>query len=134
MLYIGDIRREAFVYGCHNTEDQRVPSDQSRAGSANTASANLAPVSVLEAQCVIKAKLGDFDLWFQLPAHLGRVDVADPFVAAALLPAMKLGVDIQVEPGFPLSYRLSQGLTQLQDIYTSWRIQGPVSHFPSDGI
>ncbi|OMH38060.1 hypothetical protein [Motiliproteus sp. MSK22-1] len=68
----------------------------------------------------ISASIDDFELWFQVPRPFGRADVADPFVAAALLPAMKRGENIVVDPAIKLSYTLFQGIKQLQDIYQAW--------------
>lgn len=69
---------------------------------------------------VISARIGDFELWFRLPAGYGRTDVADPFVAAALLPAMRLGEDVELAADTSLSAALADGLDQLQEIYRMW--------------
>ncbi|WP_394175608.1 hypothetical protein [Thalassotalea litorea] len=68
----------------------------------------------------ISAYLDNFKLWFTLPLDIGRTDVIDAFVAAALLPAMHTGQPIVVQSKKPLSPTLLLGLTQLQRIYCQW--------------
>lgn len=68
----------------------------------------------------ISVDIGGFDLFFNMPTNFGRVDNADPFVAAALLPAMYKGEDIHLALDLPISQRLLSNLKQLQDIYVQW--------------
>ncbi|TLU64780.1 hypothetical protein FE810_09960 [Thalassotalea litorea] len=71
-------------------------------------------------QHTISAYLDNFKLWFTLPTDIGRTDVIDAFVAAALLPAMHTGQPIIVQSKKPLSRTLLFGLTQLQRVYCQW--------------
>ncbi|QDP00549.1 hypothetical protein [Thalassotalea sp. PS06] len=68
----------------------------------------------------ISAYLDNFKLWFTLPKDIGRTDVIDAFVAAALLPAMQTGQPIIVQSKKPVSRTLYLGLIQLQRIYCQW--------------
>jgi hypothetical protein len=62
-----------------------------------------------------------FVLWFRLPANeASAVDVenGDPFVAACLLPAMRLGETLEVDAA--LSEKRLDSVEELQSVYRSW--------------
>lgn len=68
----------------------------------------------------ISADIDGFRLWYRLPASLPFAKLGDPFVAAALLPAMVRGVALEVDSELPVSPRLLRGLAQFQAIHHSW--------------
>ena len=62
-----------------------------------------------------------FRLYFRVPADLASRVLAhngDPFLAAALLPAMKSGEQLEIDA--PVSPRLLRSVEQIQAIYRSW--------------
>jgi hypothetical protein len=62
---------------------------------------------------------GDFRLFVSTPARLAApADEATGFVCAALLPAMRLGEDIEVREG--VSKRLLDRLPRIVDVYATW--------------
>lgn len=65
--------------------------------------------------------VGDFDLWFRVDAETELHASADPFVAAALLPSMLAGSDIEVDGA--VSEQLVRNLDELQDIFGCWSPQ-----------
>ncbi len=68
----------------------------------------------------IHATVDGHDLWFST-AHTRRLTVrGDPFVAAALLPAMRSGRAIHVAPSLAVSPQLLQNLASLQAIFRCW--------------
>jgi hypothetical protein len=62
--------------------------------------------------------VADFELWFRVDAPTEPNDSADPFVAAALLPSMLAGSDIEVDGA--VSEQLVRNLYELQDVYHCW--------------
>ncbi len=68
----------------------------------------------------ISAVVDGYRLWYRIPRSIPFVRSGDPFVAAALLPAMARGEELEVDPVLPVSPKLIQGLAQLQVIHHSW--------------
>ncbi|TWT19945.1 hypothetical protein FQY83_09255 [Luteimonas marina] len=60
------------------------------------------------------------ELWFHVPARLSPVLRADPFLAAALLPAMRSCRPIAIDPSLPVSPALLAGIARLQSIFRLW--------------
>lgn len=69
---------------------------------------------------VVSARLDDFLLWYRMPSDCSTGNLADAFVAAGLMVAMKRGEDIYVDEQWPVSSRLLHGLSEVQNIYSLW--------------
>jgi hypothetical protein len=69
----------------------------------------------------LSGRVADFELWFRVDADTPPGHSADPFLAAALLPAMVAGSDIEVEGA--VSAPLVRNLEELQDVYRCWNPQ-----------
>jgi len=68
----------------------------------------------------ISADVDGFRLWYRLPHSVPYARTADPFAAAALLPAMLQGGPLEIAPNLPLSPKLGENLRVLQDIHHCW--------------
>ncbi len=68
----------------------------------------------------ISADVDGFRLWYRLPRSVPYARTADPFAAAALLPAMLQGGPLEIAPEMPLSPKLGENLRVLQDIHHCW--------------
>jgi len=68
----------------------------------------------------VSAAVDGFRLWYRVPGSYPVSRAADPFVAAALLPAMRLGQKIEVGPGLTPSPKLLDNLRVLQEIHHCW--------------
>lgn len=68
----------------------------------------------------ISAEIDGFRLWYRLPKSYPVSTAGDPFLAAALLPAMVRGEKLEVHPGLPVSEKLFRNLSVLQEIHNSW--------------
>ena len=68
----------------------------------------------------VVADVDGFDLWYRVPNTCPPTRSADPFVAAALLPAMVLGEELRVDKTLTVSPRLLQNLVRLQEIFHCW--------------
>ncbi len=68
----------------------------------------------------ISADIDDFRLWYRLPRSWALPESADPFLCAALLPAMAKGESLEIEPGWPVSPKLIKSLAVFQDIHHGW--------------
>jgi hypothetical protein len=68
----------------------------------------------------ISADIDDFRLWFHVPNLYKVSGSADAFLAAALLPAMKQGEEIDIDSKMTVSHRLLQNIHVLQEIFHSW--------------
>ena len=68
----------------------------------------------------VSANIDGFRLWYRVPRSYAVTDSADPFVAAALLPAMRLGQKIEIDPDLAVSPQLLDGLQFLQEIHHTW--------------
>ena len=75
----------------------------------------------------VSAMIGDQHLWFEVPADLEIEVRGEPFVVAALLPAMARGLPLVGHPDLPICPELRQGLDRLQAIFRMW---GPVLRCP----
>ncbi len=71
-------------------------------------------------QVEVSAAIDGFRLWFRAPRGIAVSRAADPFVAAALLPAMLSGEPFEIVPPLTVSPRLLEGLTELQEIHHRW--------------
>jgi hypothetical protein len=68
----------------------------------------------------VSAAVDGFRLWYRVPASVRAAESADPFVAAALLPAMLQGEELAVDPALTVSPKLVENLAALQEIHHSW--------------
>jgi hypothetical protein len=68
----------------------------------------------------ISAAIDDFRLWFRVPKSYPTSRTGDPFVAAALLPAMAKGEKLEVDPSLSVSPRLLKNLAIFQDVHHCW--------------
>ena len=68
----------------------------------------------------VAAEVDGYRLWYRLPATYPVSRSADPFLAAALLPAMVRGEDLEVEAPLTASPRLLANLARLQEIFHTW--------------
>lgn len=61
-----------------------------------------------------------FDLYFQFPAAYSTFlnELADPFAAAMLIPAMKAGDRLEI--GVPVSQGFTFNLSRIRDVFHSW--------------
>lgn len=62
----------------------------------------------------------DFRLSYRFPPDRKVAARGDAFLAAALLPAMRTGTPLEIDPMAPVSPRLLAGADALQDIFASW--------------
>ncbi|MGZ5515685.1 MAG: hypothetical protein ACXWHD_11210 [Candidatus Aminicenantales bacterium] len=68
----------------------------------------------------VSADIDGFRLWYRVPRSYPLSRAADPFVAAALLPAMLQGQGLEVGPGLTMSPKLVGNLGRLQEIHHCW--------------
>ncbi|MCR4410342.1 MAG: hypothetical protein QHH43_07725 [Candidatus Saccharicenans sp.] len=68
----------------------------------------------------ISVLIGDFRLWYRVPKYLTISNMGDPFLAAALLPAMARGEELEFDENLPVSSKLLQNAYILQEIFHSW--------------
>ena len=68
----------------------------------------------------ISAAIGDFRLWFRVPKSIRVSHAGDPFLAAALLPAMAKGEKLEFDASLPVSPKLLRNCSVFQDIHHSW--------------
>jgi len=68
----------------------------------------------------VSADVDGFRLWYRLPRTYSVSRAGDPFLAAALLPAMKQGEKLEMDPSLPVSQKLLENVTRLQEIHHSW--------------
>jgi len=68
----------------------------------------------------IAAEIDGFRLWFRLPKSYSVSRAGDPFLAAALLPAMLRGEKLVVDPRLSVSPKLLKNLSVLQEIHHTW--------------
>ncbi|MFZ2340220.1 MAG: hypothetical protein WAW07_10935 [Bacteroidales bacterium] len=80
----------------------------------------------------VSALIDDFELWYKVPSAYAVTQTVDPFVAAALLPAMLNAETIEVGNGLSVSKRLKSNLYHLQEIYHSWNPELKMIEIDSD--
>ena len=68
----------------------------------------------------VSASIDDFRLWYRVPASCPTSRTGDPFLAAALLPAMSRGEPLEIESGLPVSPKLLRNTRRLQEIHHCW--------------
>ena len=68
----------------------------------------------------VSALVHDFRLWFLLPHGYEPVAVGDAFLACGLAVAMFRAEPLEIDPELPISRRLSDSLSTIQDVYHSW--------------
>ncbi len=68
----------------------------------------------------LSANVDGFRLWYRLPNSYRVCRTGDPFLAAALLPAMLRGETLEINPGLPVSPRLLGNVGLLQEIHHCW--------------
>jgi hypothetical protein len=68
----------------------------------------------------ISAEIDGFRLWYRLPKAYPVSRAGDPFLAAALFPAMLEGKGLKMAPSLSVSPRLLENLSKLQEIHHCW--------------
>lgn len=68
----------------------------------------------------ISAVIDDFRLWFRVPKSIPVSHTGDPFLAAALLPAMAKGEKLEFDASLPVSPRLLKNLEIFQEVHHCW--------------
>ena len=66
------------------------------------------------------ADVDGFRLWYRVPKTYPVSRAGDPFLAAALLPAMLKGEELEVDPSLSVSPKLLRNISLLQEIHHSW--------------
>jgi len=68
----------------------------------------------------VSADVDGFRLWYRVPKAYQVSRSGDPFLTAALLPAMLKGEKLEIDPGMPVSPKLLVNVSQLQEIHHCW--------------
>lgn len=68
----------------------------------------------------VSAEVDGFRLWYRLPITYNVSRAGDPFLAAALLPAMLKGEELEIDPSMPVSPILLDNMNHLQEIHNCW--------------
>ena len=68
----------------------------------------------------VSADVDGFRLWFRVPESCPVSPSADAFLAAALLPAMVRGEELEVDPALTVSPKLLKNALHLQEIFHCW--------------
>ena len=68
----------------------------------------------------VSASVDGFRLWYRVPKSYPVSRAGDPFLASALLPAMRQGKEIEVDPALPVSAKFLGNASRLQEIFHSW--------------
>lgn len=68
----------------------------------------------------VTTTIDGFRLWYRVPESVKVTRNVEPFLAAALIPAMLKGESIDVDPENAVSEELLLHLNQLQEIYHCW--------------
>lgn len=68
----------------------------------------------------VSAEVDGFRLWFRAPRSYRLSGAADPFFAAALLPAMVKAEKLEIDPQLPLSPKLLENADKVQEIFHCW--------------
>jgi hypothetical protein len=64
--------------------------------------------------------IGGHALWYVLPEGRAPASCADAVLAATLLPAMRAGVGLRLDPALAVSPRMLAGTARLQEIFSVW--------------
>lgn len=81
----------------------------------------------------VSAMLGGEKLWYVLPAtHAPSVLRGDAFAVAGLLPAMRLGMALEIDASLPVDPVLLLNLERLQKVFILWgnAFKQPLKHVP----
>lgn len=80
----------------------------------------------------LSAMLGTETLWYEMPADRALELRGDAFAVAGLLPAMRLGVPLEIDPALPVDSTLIANLEKLQKIFILWghALKQPLKHVP----
>ncbi len=68
----------------------------------------------------VSANIDGFRLWYRLPKTYQASRAGDPFLAAALLPAMVKGERLEIDSSLPVSPKLLKNILTLQEIHHCW--------------
>lgn len=68
----------------------------------------------------ISADIDSFRLWYRLPKSYDFSRSGDPFLASAILPAMRQGEPLEIDPCLPVSPKLLRNISVLQEIFHTW--------------
>lgn len=68
----------------------------------------------------VSADIDGFRLWYRVPEPYLVSQAGDPFLAVALLPAMRQGEAIEIDPSLPVSPILLANISTLQEIHHCW--------------
>lgn len=68
----------------------------------------------------VSASIDGFRLWYRVPKDLAVSTTGEPFLAAALLPAMLRGESLGMEPDLTVSPKLLKNVPVLQGIHRCW--------------
>ncbi len=68
----------------------------------------------------VSANVDGFRLWYRLPKTYQVSRAGDPFLAAALLPAMLQGEKLEIDPSLSISPELLKNIAVLQEIHHCW--------------
>lgn len=64
--------------------------------------------------------IGDIKIWYRFPEHIVPPKSADPFVAAALIPSMFVGENLQLPSDLTVSPMLIRNAEIIQDVFLMW--------------
>jgi hypothetical protein len=68
----------------------------------------------------VAAEVDGFRLWYRVPGQYPVAQSADPFLAAAFLPAMARGEELKIDPELTVSPMLLKNVLHLQEIHHTW--------------
>lgn len=68
----------------------------------------------------VSANVDGYRLWYRAPKPYRISRAGDPFLAAALLPAMREGVKLEIDPSLSVSPKFLRNVSLLQEIFHSW--------------
>ncbi|OGD32792.1 MAG: hypothetical protein A2V45_15640 [Candidatus Aminicenantes bacterium RBG_19FT_COMBO_58_17] len=68
----------------------------------------------------VSADIDGFRLWYRLPKSYPVSRAGDPFLAAALLPAMAKGEKLEIDPSLTVSPTLLGNTAVLQEVHHTW--------------
>ncbi len=68
----------------------------------------------------VSADVDGFRLWYRVPKLYPLSRAGDAFLSSALLPAMRRGEKLEIDPTLPVSPKLLRNVFLLQEIFYSW--------------